>query len=91
MNHQQRFTNEERSRKLMWLLLGRYLDDMTSERVDAQGVANVAQALKAALGDAAVCLHAFSLCMHCLPATNMHHALGLITGYMHMHMCWLLS
>jgi hypothetical protein len=34
---------------------------MTSERVDAQGVANLAQALKAALGDAAVRLH---VCMH---------------------------
>lgn len=32
----------------------RYLDNMTSERVDAEGVAKLAQAIKGALPDAVV-------------------------------------
>ncbi len=40
---------------------GSYLDDMTSERVDAQGVANIASALQSVFKDK-VCVAIWTYC-----------------------------
>lgn len=50
---------------LKWFCFIRYLDNMTSERVDAEGVANLAQAIKGSLSDAVVSARPIFTCHLC--------------------------